>query len=491
MAPPNYQPVMDELRKTFGDGVTKNVKWRKAQLLQMQKMMIERTDDILKALNKDLGRSSTEAFLGDVGATIDDIKFLIENLDTWVKPIDRPHPMMQKPGKSQIFPQPKGIVLIIGAWNFPFNLVIAPLAGAIAAGCCAVVKPSEVSPNCAALVEEMITTYMDPAAVKVVQGAVPETTALLNLRWDHIMYTGNGTVGKIVMKAASRHLTPVTLELGGKSPAFVDKDVNIDVACRRILSGKFFNNGQVCIAPDYLLVHEDVADKVIDKLKKTVKDFFGKDPQKSKSLGRMVNKRHYDRVKSLIDNSGGKIIVGGPEGADGNDLYIPPTFIKNPSFESRIMNEEIFGPLLPIIIVKSIDDAIEIVNKKDKPLALYIFSSNSKTIDKILSETSSGGCCVNDTIFHVSNPHLPFGGVGPSGMGAYHGKDSFDTFSHYRSVMHRSTWLDPSQRYPPYSEENLAMIRKIMTGNLISPVVKNIVLSGAILGGGALIYSRL
>lgn len=487
----DYQPVIDKLRTTFKNGVTKDINWRKNQLLQVQKMLNEKADDILKAVNKDLGRSFTEGFLGEIGSTLDDIKFILQNLDTWVKPIDRPQPMMQKPGSSQIWPQPKGVVLIIGAWNFPINLVIAPLCGAIAAGCCCVVKPSEVSPNCAALVGDLISEYLDPAAVQVIQGAVPETTALLKLRWDHIMYTGNGTVGRIVMQAASKHLTPVTLELGGKSPAFVDKDVNIDVACRRILSGKFFNNGQVCIAPDYLLVHKDVADKIINKLKSTVIDFYGKDPQKSKSLGRMVNAKHFNRVKSLVNNSGGKIIHGGLEGCDEKDLHIPPTFIRDPSFDSRIMNEEIFGPVLPIVVVDNMDAAINIVNDKDKPLALYIFSSNTNTVNKILSNTSSGGCCVNDTIFHVSNPNLPFGGVGASGMGAYHGKDSFDTFSHFRSVMNRSTWLDPSQRYPPYTEENLALIRKIMSGNLIPPVVKKIVIGGAILGGAAFIHSRL
>lgn len=482
---------MDELRKTFKSGLTMDVQWRKDQLGQIEKLLIENNERISEALRKDLGRPVLEAFLGDIPPTLDEVRHHLEHIDEWIKPIDKPTPLMSKPASSQIFPQPKGVVLIIGAWNFPFNLVLSPLAGAISAGCCCVIKPSEISTNSAALIADLIPKYLDPTVVKVINGGVPETTALLALPWDHIMYTGNGKVGKIVMEAASKHLTPVTLELGGKSPVFIDKDVNIDVACRRIVHSKHFNTGQICIAPDYALVHKDVSDKIVAQLKSNVTQFYGENPQKSGSLGRIVNKNHFNRIKSLIDSADGEIVYGGLEGCNESDKYIPPTCILNPSLDSRIMKEEIFGPVLPIIVVDSMDAAIDHVNSRDKPLALYIFSSNNATVNKILSRTSSGGTCVNDAIFHINNTNLPFGGVGPSGMGSYHGKSSFDTFTHYRSVMFRATWLDPSSRYPPYQANNLDFIKKFTMTGFISPQLKKALLGGAVVGTAVLIGSRL
>jgi len=324
-----------------------------------------------------------------------------------------------------------------------------------------VVKPSEISEHSSAAMKELIDRYLDTNCIRVVLGGVPETTALLTQRWDHIMYTGNGTVGKIIMRAAAEHLTPVTLELGGKSPAVVDKDVDLAVAARRIAWGKFFNGGQTCTAPDYVLVHADIKDAFLEQLRTTIKNFYGDEPKNSPDYCRIINERHCQRLANLLEADRGKVFIGGqvivPE------KYIAPTVLVDVDPKSSpVMQDEIFGPLLPVITVASVHEAILFINSKPKPLALYVFSRSAGVQQEVLSRTSSGGACVNETIMHYNVPGLPFGGVGPSGMGAYHGEAGFKTFSHMRAVLNKTTWMDLSVRYPPYNEANLKGLEWMM-----------------------------
>jgi aldehyde dehydrogenase (NAD+) len=352
-------------------------------------------------------------------------------------------------------------VCIISPWNFPIQLVLNPAVGALAAGNAVVAKPSEVSAASAALLGELVPKYLDADAFKVIQGGVAETTELLRQRFDHIMYTGNEHVARVVMRAAAENLTPVTLELGGKSPVIVDATANLEFAAAHILSGKCMNAGQVCLSPDYVLVDRTVQAGLTDKLKAAITKFYGDDPAASADFGRIVNKHHFARVKKLLDGAGGTIAAGGA--AVERDLYVAPTLIVDPPPTSKIMQEEIFGPLLPIVGVDSIEEAISIVNSRPKPLALYIFSSSSANTSKILANTSSGGACVNETVLHNGCSELPFGGVGISGMGAYHGKWGFDAMSHHRPVLCGSTLIDNGPfRFPPYSKRQLAILNALV-----------------------------
>jgi aldehyde dehydrogenase (NAD+) len=367
------------------------------------------------------------------------------------------------PGSSWTQPDPLGVVCIIAPWNFPIQLILNPLVAAIAAGNAAVIKPSEVSPTCAVLAQDLLHKYMDREAIRVVQGAVAETTALLQERFDHIFYTGGGAVATHILRAAAVHLTPVTLELGGKSPCIVARDADLDTTARRILAAKCMNAGQVCLAPDYILVEAPKADALTAALKRAAIDFYGDDTacQKSPDLGRIVNERHWDRIKGLLDSAGGTIIYGGQ--ADRSDRFIAPTLIREPSLDSAVMREEIFGPLLPILAVPSVDDAIKFVTARPKPLALYVFTNSGKTSKRVLELTSSGGAVVNDAVIHNAVPDLPFGGVGPAGMGAYHGKFGFDTFSHTKAVLTQPTWIDLGKlRYPPFSTAQLKRLEMLI-----------------------------
>lgn len=403
--------------------------------------------------------------LAETYSAIGEVQHAIENVAKWMEPESVPTPMAQKPGTSEIRRDPVGVVLIVSPWNFPINLCIIPTALALAAGNTVVIKPSEVSCHSANFLGRVLPKYLPSDAVKVIQGAVPETSALLEQRFDHIIYTGGGSVGRIVMAAAARHLTPVTLELGGKSPVIVDKSANIDVAARRILFGKFLNCGQVCIAPDYVLVHKDVEAALLAALKATIQSWYGENPsaiKASKDLGRIINARHFSRVKQMVETHGGDLVVGGE--VDESELYVAPTVISNPPLDSMVMRDEIFGPVLPVLRVNDVNEAIRFVNERPKPLALYIFAGDGAVQEKVLQNTSSGGVAVNDTILHIANPHLPFGGVGDSGMGAYHGKTGFDLFSHKKGVKSTSTWMDPSARYPPYTDSKLRMVSMIVLG---------------------------
>jgi len=374
--------------------------------------------------------------------------------------------LLHKPGSGVIVKEPLGVVLIIAPWNYPFSLWLKPLIGAIAAGNCAVVKPSEVSRHCSHTAALLLPRYMDQGCIRIVEGAVKETTLLLQQQWDHIFYTGNGTVGKIVMKAAAEYLTPITLELGGKSPTIIDDSVNLDVAARRLCWAKFtVNAGQTCVAPDYVLVTKDTKDAFLAKMAAVLKEFYADNVKESKDYSRIINENHTKRIKSLID--GQKIFIGGE--VDVAQRYIAPTILQDVDPSSPVMQDEIFGPVLPVLEIENVDEAISFINARPKPLALYIFSNNKQNQSKIIARTSSGGVSVNDAVLHVICPELPFGGVGASGMGAYNGKATFDTFTHRKSVLQRATWSDPALRYPPYTESKLKWL-KFLNGGLKLPV---------------------
>jgi aldehyde dehydrogenase (NAD+) len=439
--------IQGRLQAAFDTGRTRPLSWRRAQLKRLLGMLTEREDDLLAALKQDLGKSAAEGYGGEVGFLITEIKHTLKHLAKWARPEKVSTPIVNQPGKSYIIREPLGLVLVIAPWNYPLQLLVSPLHGAIAAGNCAVLKPSELAPATSRLCAELLPRYLDPDCFAVVEGAVPETTALLDQPWDHVFFTGSTRVGKVVMAAAARHLTPVTLELGGKSPCIVDRDVDIGVAARRIAWGKWFNAGQTCVAPDYVLVHEERETELLTGLQGALREFYGEDPKASPDFGRIVSEAHHQRLTGFLTD--GELVAGGQ--ADAAQRYLAPTILRQVDPEAAVMQDEIFGPILPILTVKSVDEAIGFVRRRPKPLALYVYSSNRANTDRVLEQTSSGGACVNDCVAHLATPDLPFGGVGPSGMGAYHGKFSFETFSHRKSVLDKSTWIDVKLRYPPYA----------------------------------------
>lgn len=449
--------IVERLRSAFDSGRTRPLSWRTKQLRALRSMLVDRESELLEALRADLGKSTFEGWLSEVNYVVGEIDHTLENLSAWSRPERVPTPLVVKPARGRVYREPLGVVLVIGPWNYPLQLVLAPMVGALAAGNCVCAKPSEVSEHTSAILADLLPKYLDRDAVTIVEGAVPETTKLLEQRFDYIFYTGNGTVGRIVMKAAAEHLTPVTLELGGKSPCIVDRSVSLDVAARRIVWGKFFNAGQTCVAPDYVLAHRSVADRVTGALTRTIQDFYGPEPKKSRDYARIINERHVERLRPLLEE--GEVVCGGE--VDKEERYIAPTLLRGVSPEGKIMEDEIFGPILPILEVGSVDEAIRFVNERPKPLALYLFSDDREVEKAVLRRTSSGGACVNDTVAHLGVPELPFGGVGESGMGAYHGRSSFETFSHRKSVLHKSTRLDPSLRYPPYDETKMKWARRL------------------------------
>eukprot|EP01118_Nematostelium_gracile_P008689 TRINITY_DN2880_c0_g1_i1.p1 TRINITY_DN2880_c0_g1~~TRINITY_DN2880_c0_g1_i1.p1 ORF type:complete len:507 (+),score=163.91 TRINITY_DN2880_c0_g1_i1:154-1521(+) len=446
------------------------------------------------ALEKDLGHRGEFFAEGiELSAALGEIRGTIKNLAKWMKPERADTPLVVFPGDCYVQNDPLGVVLVISPWNYPVSLCLVPLVGAMAAGNTVVLKPSEVSPNVSALFAKLIPKYLDTEAVAVIEGGPEETTAILKERFDHIFYTGNSIVAKIIMKAAAEYLTPVTLELGGKSPCYVDSSVDMDVAVRRITWGKFMNCGQTCVAPDYILCHKDKIEQLSEALKKSVTEFYGKDPQNSKDYSRIINERHAQRLKKLIDDSkkeNNEVITGGDGIVD--ERYIAPTIIRNVDGDSVLMKDEIFGPILPILTVDSVDEAINIINKGEKPLAAYVFTKSDSIASKVRDETTSGGLVVNDVVVHVGVKSLPFGGVGNSGMGRYHGKYSFETFSHKKAVVARGTKMDAPQRYPPYDNSKLSTLRTLQKvdisqrtiyGILIAvPIVIIGVVLGAVLG---------
>ncbi|MYZ06217.1 aldehyde dehydrogenase family protein [Streptomyces sp. SID2999] len=422
------------LRGTFRTGRTKSVEWRKEQLRRLRAMLTEHGDDLAAALHADLGKSATEAYRTEIDFTVREIDHTLEHLDEWLRPEPAPVPAhLGDDATAWTQYDPLGVVLVIAPWNYPAQLLLAPVVGALASANAVVAKPSELAPATSAALAELIPAYLDTDAVAVVEGGIPETTALLAERFDHIFYTGNGTVGRVVMRAAAEHLTPVTLELGGKSPAFVDRDADLDVVADRLARGKFLNAGQTCVAPDYVLTDPETAPALEAALVRAVEGIFGADPAASPEYGRIINERHFDRLSGLLDS--GRVAVGGA--SDRTDKYIAPTVLADVAPDAPVMQEEVFGPILPIVTVPDLDAAVDFINDRDKPLALYVFTGSDATRDRIAAETSSGGLGNGLPLAHLTVSDLPFGGVGESGMGNYHGRYSLDTFSHRKAVLNK------------------------------------------------------
>ncbi len=449
--------VVAAARAAFHAGTTRPVAWRTAALTRLRELVVAREAALLDALAADFAKPRAEAWLTEIGFVLADIDHTLANLPVWVKPHKVVTPITFKPGSSELRSDPLGVVCVIAPWNYPVQLLLAPMVAAIAAGNAVVAKPSELAPVTSAALAALIDALGEPA-IGVVEGGVAETTALLGERFDHILYTGNGRVGRVVMRAAAEHLTPVTLELGGKSPAIVSAKANLGVAARRIAWGKFINAGQTCIAPDYVLVERPAHDALVAAIGREVTAFYGDDPKRSDDYARIVNDVHFQRVAKLLHD--GHVAVGGQSDADTR--YIAPTVLTGITRDDPVMHEEIFGPVLPVITVDSLAEAVAFVNADDKPLALYVFTEDDDEVEHVLDAATSGGACVNGTLMHVSNPYLPFGGVGESGIGAYHGKFGFDTFSHQRAVMTRTTKLDPPMTYPPYTAKKLKLVQRAM-----------------------------
>ncbi|MEU6556566.1 aldehyde dehydrogenase family protein [Streptomyces sp. NPDC046915] len=424
--------VVARLRATFRTGRTKPVEWRTGQLGRLRAMLTENGDALAAALHTDLGKSATEAYRTEIDFTVREIDHTLDHLAEWLRPESVPVPAhLGADATAWTQYDPLGVVLVIAPWNYPAQLLLAPVVGALAAGNAVVAKPSELAPATSAALARLIPAYLDTDAVAVVEGGVPQTTALLAERFDHVFYTGNGTVGRIVMRAAAEHLTPVTLELGGKSPAFVDRGTDLDVVADRLARGKFLNAGQTCVAPDYVLTDPETAAALEPALVRAVEALYGTDPAASPEYGRIVNERHFDRLSGLLDS--GRAIVGGS--GDRAAKYLAPTVLADVDPKSPVMQEEIFGPILPIVTVPGLDAAIEFVNDRDKPLALYVFTDSDGTRERIAAETSSGGLGHGLPLAHLTVSDLPFGGVGESGTGSYHGRWSIETFSHRKAVL--------------------------------------------------------
>ncbi len=451
----NYSKILEDMRKFFLTHKTKDINFRITALKKLKNTILKHEQDILCAVKKDLGKSDFEAYSSEIGFVLHDIDYQLKNIKKFSKPIKVKTPLINMPGKSFIVKEPYGVALIISPWNYPFQLLISPLIGAIASGNCAILKPSEISENTAIVINKIISETFDENYIKVIEGDAKTSSELLNLKFDYIFYTGSTAVGKIVMQKAAENLTPVTLELGGKSPTIVDKTANITTSARRIVWAKFLNSGQTCIAPDYLYVHSEIKEELIQKLKEIIEQFYTIRPIESKDYSRIISNKHFNRLKDLLSNT--KIIKGGSY--DREKLFIEPTLIEG-DWESKIMQEEIFGPILPIFEYNNEDKLIEKLNSLPKPLAMYIYSNNNNTINNFIKNTSTGGMAINDSISHIIG-NMPFGGVGDSGMGSYHGKQTFDTFTHKKSILKRNSIFDPKLRYPPY-KFNLDKIKKLM-----------------------------
>ena len=447
--------IIQKQRQFFATGKTKDVDFRIEQLKNLKSAIASNQSRIVDAVNADLNKPEYEAYFEL--ATIADINYAIKNVKSWAKPKKVRTSIEQFPASACLYPEPLGVVLIIGPWNYPFQLMISPLVGAIAAGNCAILKPSEVASHTSKVVADLIAKTFDPAYVAAVEGGAETSQQLLAEKFDHIFFTGGTKIGKIVMQAAAKHLTPVTLELGGKSPCIVDSDIQVEYTAKRIAWGKFINAGQTCVAPDYLLVDKKVKPDLIEAIKTAIHGFYGDEPQKSPDYPRIINQHHLGRLAELMKD--GEIVAGGQTNPE--DKYIAPTVLDKVSWDSPVMQDEIFGPILPVLEYDDFGEAIAQINARPKPLALYLFSKDKEKQERVLRETSSGGVCINDTIMQGALTNLPFGGVGDSGIGTYHGKASFDTFSHQKSVLQKSFLLDLKWRYAPYLGK-LDLIKKLI-----------------------------
>jgi aldehyde dehydrogenase (NAD+) len=449
--------ALHRLRATFATGKTRPIEWRLQQLRELARMMRDHEQDFGDALRADLGKCHFEAVLTEMSFVESEANYAYRHLKRWLKPKRVATPLMAMPGRSYIQPEPKGLVLIIAPWNYPLSMVCAPLVGAIAAGNCAVMKPSEITSHTSAAIARILPRYLDGDAFAVIEGGIAETTELLEHPYDHILYTGNERVARIVMAAAARHLSPVTLELGGKSPCIIDKSADLEVAASRIAWGKFINAGQTCVAPDHVLVHRDVAAKFADTLAAKIRQFYGDDPSQSPDFCRIASERHTARFAKLLE--GQNVHTGGQ--VDVAKRYVAPTIVLDPDPESELMREEIFGPVLPVITVDEMHHALKFVADRPKPLALYLFSRSKALEEAVLSRLSAGSVCINDAVIFMVSPELPFGGIGASGMGRYTGWYGFETFSHMKPVMKRSFRFDVPLRYPPYDDFKAKVMRLV------------------------------
>ncbi|MFF2482284.1 aldehyde dehydrogenase [Paenibacillus sp. NPDC058071] len=452
--------MLEEHKRFFGSGRTLSVDFRLEQLRKLQEAIRRFEPQIVEALHKDLRKSEFETYETEIGFTLDSIRGTIKSLRSWAKPQRAKTPLHLLPSSSKIIAEPYGTVLIISPFNYPFQLCIEPLIGAVAAGNCVVLKPSEGTPHITGVISRLIAEIFDPSHVRVVEGEKEATSLLIHAPFDLIFFTGSTAVGKIVMSAAATNLVPVILELGGKSPVIVDETANLDIAAKRIAWGKLLNTGQTCIAPDYILAHASIKKQLMEKLAETIKGFYGQDAQTSPDYGRIVNERRFDQLAAILEQDQSTIRYGGR--LDRSDLYIEPTLLETSSWEDAAMQDEIFGPILPVLEYRTLEEAIHTVNGKPKPLALYLFTENKATEREVMTRVSFGGGCVNDCIQHIANPHMPFGGVGSSGIGAYHGKHSFEAFSHRKSVLKKSTRINVPVVFPPYNESKLKILKKLL-----------------------------
>ena len=452
----NIEEIVSAQRAYFLTGATRPVEARIACLQKLRGAIRASEAKINEALKKDLNKAPSETYMTETGLVLDELRCQIGHIRRWSRERTVPTPLAQFPSRSFVSPEPYGVALVMAPWNYPFQLSMEPLIGAVAAGNCVVLKPSAYAPATSQVMADIVASCFAPEHVTVVQGGRQENQDLLKQRFDTIFFTGGVTVGKLVMESAAKYLTPVTLELGGKSPCIVDKTANVAVAARRIAFGKYLNAGQTCVAPDYLLVHASVRDALLEGIQKEIKNFFGEDPLACENLPRIVNEKHMTRLKGLIKDE--QIVCGGQT----QGLRMAPTILTGVTRESPIMQEEIFGPILPVMTFEDIGEVIDFVRAGEKPLALYLFTTDQAAQRRILSSLSFGGGCVNDTIIHLATTHMGFGGVGHSGMGSYHGKRSFETFSHMRSIVKKANWLDLPMRYHPYKGWKDRMIRMFL-----------------------------
>lgn len=452
----NIKNILENQKNYFNKGITRNINFRIKMLKALKDAIINHEEDIIEALNKDLKKSKFESYITEIGILIDEINFAIKNVKSWAKPKRVKTPLMHFKSRSYIYKEPYGVALIIAPWNYPFQLVLSPLIGAIASGNCSILKPSEYTPNTSNVISKIFNKAFSRDYIAVIEGDSEVSKALLKEKFDYIFFTGSVPVGKKVMAAASENLVPITLELGGKSPCIVTRDGDIKLWAKRIVWGKYLNAGQTCVAPDYLVVHKSIKEQLIIEMKKSITDFYGEDPSNSKDYVRIINEKHFERLIGLLDK--GKILYGGKYNRE--ELYISPTLIDNITWNDPVMEDEIFGPILPILSYENLEDVISMINNHPKPLALYIFSNNKIEIDKIVNSIQYGGGCINDTILHLATPYLPFGGIGSSGMGSYHGKASFNVFTHEKSILNKSNIIDIPFRYPPYNDKNLKLVKK-------------------------------
>jgi len=450
--------ILGRVRETFASGRTRDIAWRRGQLEALRRLCVEGEPQLVAALEADFSKPPFDTKIAETRTIAWEIDHALPRLARWMRGRRAAVPWALWPGSARIVPEPLGVALVIAPWNYPVQLLLSPLVGALAAGNCAVLKPSELTPHTSDALADLVPRYLDKDAIAIVTGGAEASTALLAERFDHIFFTGGGRVGRVVMEAAAKNLTPVTLELGGKSPCVVAADADLKIAAERIVWGKFLNAGQTCVAPDYVLVERGRRDDLIGALRATIARFFGSDPKASPDFARIVTEKHVDRLAGYLD--GGRIVVGGD--VDRAARYIAPTVLADVRDDAPVMREEIFGPILPVLAVANIEEAIGFITARDKPLALYLFTSDAGVHDRVIARTSSGGVVVNDVVVHLGVPGLPFGGVGASGFGRYHGQAGFETFSNMKGVLTRRLWPEPPLRTPPHTETKLRWIDRLM-----------------------------